>query len=124
MSLGRWDEATDVIERALQLVPVPLRRSSLWRLSGDIALARGDLAAAAEAIASIRAVVEDVAFKDERQPPLARLEARVAFEELLNRYPCLRLGVDRDALAWTHGDGLVLRGLAALPVVLGPSRQG
>jgi len=55
--------------------------------------------------------------------PLARLEARVAFEELLSRYPCLRLGVDRDALAWTHGDGLVLRGLASLPVVLGPSRR-
>jgi len=55
--------------------------------------------------------------------PLARLETRVAFEELLSRYPSLRLGVDRDALAWTHGDGLVLRGLAALPVVLGPSRR-
>jgi cytochrome P450 len=55
--------------------------------------------------------------------PLARLEARVAFEELLSRYPCLRLGVDRDALAWTHGDGLVLRGLASLPVVLRPSRR-
>jgi ATP/maltotriose-dependent transcriptional regulator MalT len=77
VSLGRWDEATDVIERALQLVPVPLRRSSLWRLSGDMALARGDLAAAAEAAASIRAVVEGVAFKDERQLPLARLETDV-----------------------------------------------
>ena len=55
--------------------------------------------------------------------PLARLEARVAFEELLGRYPGLRLGVDRDALAWAHGDGLVLRGLVSLPVVLGPSRS-
>jgi len=54
--------------------------------------------------------------------PLARLEARVAFEALLGRHPGLRLAVDRDALAWTHGDGLVLRGLASLPVVLGPSR--
>ncbi len=52
--------------------------------------------------------------------PLARLEARVAFEELLGRYPGLRLAVDRDALAWAHGDGLVLRGLTSLPVVLGP----
>ncbi len=54
--------------------------------------------------------------------PLARLEARVAFEELLGRHPGLRLAVDRDALAWAHGDGLVLRGLVSLPVVLGPSR--
>jgi len=54
--------------------------------------------------------------------PLARLEARVAFEELLGRYPGLRLATDRDALAWAHGDGLVLRGLVRLPVVLSPSR--
>ncbi len=52
--------------------------------------------------------------------PLARLEAQVAFETLLGRYPGLRLAVDRDALAWAHGDGLVLRGLTSLPVILGP----
>jgi len=55
--------------------------------------------------------------------PLARLEARVAFGSLLGRHPELRLAVDREALAWTHGDGLVLRGLVSLPVVLGPDRR-
>jgi cytochrome P450 len=55
--------------------------------------------------------------------PLARLEARVAFDELLGRHPGLRLAAGRDALAWAHGDGLVLRGLLSLPVVLGPSRH-
>jgi cytochrome P450 len=55
--------------------------------------------------------------------PLARLEARVAFQALLGRHPGLRLAVERDALAWAHGDGLVLRGLVSLPVVLGPARQ-
>jgi len=55
--------------------------------------------------------------------PLARLEARVAFEALLSRYPGLRLAARRDALAWAHGDGLVLRGLVSLPVVLGPRRR-
>ena len=55
--------------------------------------------------------------------PLARLEARVAFEELLGRHPGLRLAIGRDALAWAHGDGLVLRGLDSLPLVLGPSRR-
>ena len=54
--------------------------------------------------------------------PLARLEARVAFQALLGRHPGLRLAVGRDELAWAHGDGLVLRGLVTLPVVLGPSR--
>jgi cytochrome P450 len=55
--------------------------------------------------------------------PLARLEARVAFQALLGRHPGLRLAVERDALAWAHGDGLVLRGLVSLPVVLGPARR-
>jgi cytochrome P450 len=55
--------------------------------------------------------------------PLARLEAKVAFEALLGRHPGLRLAVGRDALAWAHGDGLVLRGLVSLPVVLGPDRR-
>jgi cytochrome P450 len=54
--------------------------------------------------------------------PLARLEASVAFETLLGRHPRLRLAADRDTLAWTHGDGLVLRGLVSLPVILGPAR--
>jgi cytochrome P450 len=53
--------------------------------------------------------------------PLARLEARVAFRTLLGRFAQLRLAVPRADLAWTHGDGLVLRGLASLPVILGPS---
>jgi cytochrome P450 len=55
--------------------------------------------------------------------PLARLEARVALEALLGRHPGLRLAVGRDTLAWAHGDGLVLRGLVSLPVVLGPDRR-
>lgn len=42
VSLGRWDEAGEVIERVRQLLPPRLSRSSLWRLSGDMALARGD----------------------------------------------------------------------------------
>jgi cytochrome P450 len=54
--------------------------------------------------------------------PLARLEGRVAFTALLSRFPELRLAVARHELRWTHGDGLVLRGLDELPVRLGPPR--
>ncbi|HEV7759216.1 MAG TPA: cytochrome P450 [Acidimicrobiales bacterium] len=51
---------------------------------------------------------------------LARLEARVALGSLLARHPRLRPAGDRSALRWAHGDGLVLRGLTDLPVILGP----
>jgi cytochrome P450 len=54
---------------------------------------------------------------------LARLEGRVAFGALLGRFPDLRLAVDRDQLHWSHGDGIVLRGLDALPVRLGADGQ-
>jgi cytochrome P450 len=50
--------------------------------------------------------------------PLARLEAEMAFTELLRRFPEMRLAVAPEDLHWGHGDGLVLRGLSALPVVL------
>ncbi|WP_214403476.1 cytochrome P450 family protein [Pseudonocardia lacus] len=50
---------------------------------------------------------------------LALLETRVALATLLRRYPGLRLAVPRTELRWSHGDGLVIRGLAKLPVLLG-----
>lgn len=51
---------------------------------------------------------------------LARLEARIAFTALLARFPRLRLAVPSEELHWGHGDGLVLRGLSTLPVLLEP----
>jgi cytochrome P450 len=52
--------------------------------------------------------------------PLARMEARIAFTALHTRFPQMRLAVDPTRLSWGHGDGLVLRGLSELPVILGP----
>jgi ATP/maltotriose-dependent transcriptional regulator MalT len=95
VSLGRWDEAGEVIERALQLLPPRLSRSSLWRLSGDMALARGDLDAAAEALASVRAGLDGTRFKDEHQLPLARLETEL---RLAQGRPAAALTTIEDAL--------------------------
>jgi cytochrome P450 len=53
--------------------------------------------------------------------PLARMEARIALTALHTRFPAMRLALDPSELHWGHGDGLVLRGLSELPVVLGPS---
>lgn len=52
---------------------------------------------------------------------LARLEGLIAFTALLRRFPAMRLAVPPSELRWNHGDGLVLRGLAELPVALRPS---
>ena len=51
---------------------------------------------------------------------LARLEGLIAFTALLGRFPAMQLAVPRSALRWGHGDGLVLRGLTELPVILRP----
>jgi cytochrome P450 len=50
---------------------------------------------------------------------LARMEAQIALSALHSRFPAMRLAVDPAELRWGHGDGLVLRGLSELPVVLG-----
>lgn len=46
---------------------------------------------------------------------LSRFEGRIAFTRLLERFPTLRLAVDRSALQW-RGNGSGLRGLTSLPV--------
>jgi cytochrome P450 len=53
--------------------------------------------------------------------PLAWMQARIALAALHTRFPAMRLTVDPGELHWDHGDGLVLRGLSELPVLLGPS---
>jgi cytochrome P450 len=47
--------------------------------------------------------------------PLARLEARIAFAQLLRRFN--EIGVAGERLDWT--DNLVLRGMKILPLCLG-----
>lgn len=50
--------------------------------------------------------------------PLARLEGRVAFDELLRAYPDLELAAPVEELRWEHSR--LFRGVSALPVRLGP----
>ncbi|WP_308209214.1 helix-turn-helix transcriptional regulator [Actinoallomurus purpureus] len=57
LSLGRWDEALEVIEHALELSPPPLTRASLHHIIGVIAVARGDLDTAARAVSTLDAVL-------------------------------------------------------------------
>jgi cytochrome P450 len=88
------------------------RDSRRWEAADDLDLARGDR--------------QHLAFGHGIHfclgAPLARMEADTAIRSLLARFPAMRLAVPRSELHWGHGDGLVLRGLSSLPVVLGVSR--
>ncbi|WP_242614018.1 ATP-binding protein, partial [Actinomadura roseirufa] len=57
VSLGRWDEADAVLDHAMDLDPAVMIRTSLYILSGEIALARGDFATASERLAGATQVV-------------------------------------------------------------------
>jgi DNA-binding CsgD family transcriptional regulator len=76
--LGRWDEALDVAERALDLAPPSLTRVGLWITCGHIALARGDVATATRRAASSRAVLSGVRYNDQEHLPQAVLDIELS----------------------------------------------
>ncbi|MFC6557862.1 helix-turn-helix transcriptional regulator [Nonomuraea cavernae] len=79
VSLGRWDEALEVVDHALDLVPPPPIQASLQGLAGDLALARGQIESAERLWAKSRAVLSRGAFRDQSVLPHVRRE----FELLL-----------------------------------------
>jgi DNA-binding CsgD family transcriptional regulator/tetratricopeptide (TPR) repeat protein len=91
VSLGRWDEATEVIEHALALAPKHGTRGSLRQLTGEIALRRGELTRAGEAAAAARAALDLASFKRRGQHdiPVVSLEVDL----------CRAEGRPADALA-------------------------
>jgi DNA-binding CsgD family transcriptional regulator len=76
--LGRWDEAVEVAERALDLAPPARTRVGLWLVDGMIALARGDLARAARRAAACRAVLAGGGYDEQHHLPLAVIEIDLA----------------------------------------------
>ncbi|GAA2852715.1 LuxR family transcriptional regulator [Streptosporangium fragile] len=74
VSLGRWDEALEVVEHALELVPPPPHRASLEGFATDIALARGDLDRAGALFRSAGAVIARGVFRDQTVLPHVRRE--------------------------------------------------
>jgi DNA-binding CsgD family transcriptional regulator len=77
VSLGRWDEAAGVIEHALELSPPPGTLAALWQLAADVAMARGDLSAAAERAAACRGALAGFGYRDQNHLPLARLDTEL-----------------------------------------------
>jgi DNA-binding NarL/FixJ family response regulator len=93
--LGRWDEAMEVVERALDLAPPSLTRVGLWIMSGWIALARGDTATAARRAAASRAVLAGVTYDDQEHLPQAVLDIELA---LATDGPAAAVAVAAEAL--------------------------
>jgi DNA-binding CsgD family transcriptional regulator len=99
-ALGRWDEATEVIEHALALSPEPRTRAALRMLAGEIALRRGDLTSAREwATAAAAALAPGrVAGRlaGQYHLPLARLEIGLRLAE---HGPARAVAAARDAVS-------------------------
>ncbi len=84
VSLGRWDEAIEVIEHALALAPPQQNiRSALRQLAGVIALRRGDLTEALEHAAAARTALGAASFsrRAEHDIPLTALDVELRLAE-------------------------------------------
>ncbi len=81
VSLGRWDEAAEVIEHALDLSPVAKTRASLHHLAGTIAVARGDLSAGRDSLTVTADLLACTGYEDQLHLPGARLEVELRHAE-------------------------------------------
>jgi DNA-binding CsgD family transcriptional regulator len=79
-ALGRWDEALTVANGAIDfnLAPGPVHRAMLWTVTGSVAIAQGDLAAASRATSAARDMMRAARYEDQHQLPLAQLEILLA----------------------------------------------
>jgi DNA-binding CsgD family transcriptional regulator len=84
VSLGRWDEAIEVIEHALALSPSQQTvKGTLRQLAGEVALRRGYLASAAQSATAARAALgsADGGRHGQYYIPLARLDLELWLAE-------------------------------------------
>jgi ATP/maltotriose-dependent transcriptional regulator MalT len=93
VSLARWQEALDVAEHALEMSPPQRIRAGLLILVGEVAVAQGALARAAESAEASRGALASSVYRDQHHLPLARLEIEL----------CLAQQRAGDALAVTEG---------------------
>ena len=80
-ALGRWDESLELAERALELSPPTLYQSGLRMRLAFVALARGQVEAAAEALSAARKALSDAPYQDQYHLALAELTVRLRLAE-------------------------------------------
>ncbi|GAA4955583.1 ATP/maltotriose-dependent transcriptional regulator MalT [Nonomuraea thailandensis] len=77
VSLGRWDEALQVVEHALELAPPAPYRASLQGFATDIALARGQFDRAEKSLDASRSVLSRGSYRDQTTLPHLCREIRL-----------------------------------------------
>nr|SBO98875.1 Putative LuxR-family transcriptional regulator [Nonomuraea gerenzanensis] len=77
VSLGRWDEALQVVEHALELAPPAPYRASLQGFATDIALARGQYDRAEKLLDASRSVLSRGSYRDQTTLPHLCREIRL-----------------------------------------------
>jgi ATP/maltotriose-dependent transcriptional regulator MalT len=95
-SAGRWDDADEVITGALAAPTTGPHRGFLWHLAGTLALARGELSAAAEAVHRARDLVAAPGYRSQSLLPHVQFQIELAAAE--GRYG-EALSTARDTLA-------------------------
>ena len=100
ISLGRWDEALEAIERARELAPPPMHAATLSVLAGLVAAARGDTEAADRWADAARATFSSARFKDQHHLPLDQLEieSRIAADDPAGAVAAAGEALDRHDL--------------------------
>jgi DNA-binding CsgD family transcriptional regulator len=94
IAAGRWQDADEIITGAIAAPSAGPHRSSLWQLAGALALARGDLSGAAEALGRARDQMPATRGLDTHLPRLQlQIELAAARDE-----PGVALSVARDTL--------------------------
>jgi DNA-binding CsgD family transcriptional regulator/tetratricopeptide (TPR) repeat protein len=76
-ALGRWDESLELAERGLELSPPTLHQSGLRMRLAFVALGRGQVEAAAEALSAARKALSDAPHQDQYHLALAELAVRL-----------------------------------------------
>jgi ATP/maltotriose-dependent transcriptional regulator MalT len=82
VALGRWDEAAEVIEHALELAPrTPTVRAAVSVIAGEVALVRGEIAAAADYALGSGLSPSGSGTEAQFGLPMAEVQARVHLAE-------------------------------------------
>ncbi len=96
ISAGKWEDADEVITAAIAAPSTGLHRSSLWLIAGTLALARGDLTGATDALGRAGDLIAARPYRSQSHLPHLQLQIELA---AACDQPGQALAVAQDTLA-------------------------